>query len=376
MNIGLVFDDSLDKTDGVAQYVLTLGGWLAEQGHTVHYLVGQTKRTDLKNLHSLSRNITVRFNQNQLRTPLPASKSAIKNLLAKENFDVLHVMMPYSPWMAARVVAAAGPKTAVVGTFHIIPASKLVYAGTKILGRYLHQNLLKFDEFISVSDVARDFAKNTFGIDSNVIPNTAPLKNFFGASPLAKYKKHLNVVFLGRLVGRKGCTYLLNAAAKLFRDGAWPKDARVIICGDGPLRISLLQFISENNLNEIVELAGFVSEQEKPRFLASADVAVFPSTGGESFGIVLIEAMAAARGVVLAGNNPGYSSVMRPRPQSLFPPKNTDEFAKVLLENLLDDKLRKDAHSWQQGYAAQFAPDEVGKQIVAAYERALRNRRK
>ena len=72
MKIGLVFDDSLDSTDGVAQYVLALGDWLDDQGHEVHYLVGETHRTDLPNLHSLSRNVRVTFNGNKLGMPLPA----------------------------------------------------------------------------------------------------------------------------------------------------------------------------------------------------------------------------------------------------------------------------------------------------------------
>ncbi|MGH7157504.1 MAG: glycosyltransferase family 4 protein [Candidatus Saccharimonadales bacterium] len=376
LKVGLVFDGSLVKTDGVAQYVLTLGQWLQSQGHEVHYLVGETKRTDLANLHSLSRNLTVRFNQNKVQTPLPASKTKIKKLLQDVSFDVLHVQMPHSPFMAARVVNAAGPKTAIVGTFHIMPASTMVHVGTKVLGLWLTRNLRRFSSFISVSTVAQKFAKQTFGIDSEVIPNTAPLQHFFGAKPFAKYKKTRNVVFLGRLVERKGCQHLLAAVAKLHREGAWPSDAKVIVCGGGSLQLRLTQFVHESDLTGIVDVKGFVSEQDKPRFLAGADVAVFPSTGGESFGIVLIEAMAASRGVVLAGNNPGYASVMQNHPESLLNPRDTDKLAELLLASLTNGAARSKARNWQQIYAKDFTPDVIGKKIIAVYNDALRKQTK
>jgi phosphatidylinositol alpha-mannosyltransferase len=84
LKVGLVLDDSLDSTDGVQQYVLTVGAWLTSQGHEVHYLVGKTTRTDLPNIHSLSRNIRVRYNGNRLSIPLPASKRRLRQVLRTE----------------------------------------------------------------------------------------------------------------------------------------------------------------------------------------------------------------------------------------------------------------------------------------------------
>src|SRR5688572_33467442 len=126
LKVGLVLDGSLDKTDGVQQYVLILGKWLASEGHEVHYLVGETERTDLPNIHSLTRNVSVRFNKNRMSTPLPANLRPIRRLLQQEQFDVLHVQVPYSPVLAGRIIKAADARTAVVGTFHILPHSKFV----------------------------------------------------------------------------------------------------------------------------------------------------------------------------------------------------------------------------------------------------------
>ncbi|HTH72515.1 MAG TPA: glycosyltransferase family 4 protein, partial [Candidatus Pristimantibacillus sp.] len=104
LKIGLVLDDSLDKVDGVQQYVLIVGRWLTAQGHDVHYLVGETKRTDLPGMHSLARNVKVRFNKNRMAIPLPANLRAIRALLKREQFDVLHVQVPYSPALAGRII--------------------------------------------------------------------------------------------------------------------------------------------------------------------------------------------------------------------------------------------------------------------------------
>ncbi len=376
MKVGLVFDDSLDKTDGVAQYVLVLGAWLAKQDHDVHYLVGETKRTDLPHLHSLGRNIRVRFNQNRMATPLPTSKDTIRELLDREQFDVLHVQMPYSPFLAGRIIQAAGSRTAVVGTFHVLPSSAAVYAGNWLLARMVRGSLRRFDAVISNTKPTHDFAKNTFGVESNIIPLGLDLKLFVAAKPFGEYAKTKTVVFLGRLVERKGCQFVLKAVAKLVRDKEWPEGGKLIVCGDGPLKVKLTAFVHENDLNDIVEFKGFISEADKPRFLASGDVVVFPSTGGESFGLVLLEAMAASRGVVLAGNNPGYAAVMHGRPESLFKPQDTDVLADKIGASLSDSKARSQIHAWQQKYVRQFDITVIGPRTVEVYEQALRRRRK
>src|SRR6266568_4599131 len=151
LKIALVFDDTLDKPDGVQQYMLTIGRWLVGQGHEVHYIVGETVRRDVPNLHSMARNVKVRFNQNRMSIPLPASKREIHNLLQHERFNVLHVQVPYSPQLSARVIAAALPQAAVIGTFHIAPHSKLVHGANRALGLWLRRTLGRFDRMLAVS---------------------------------------------------------------------------------------------------------------------------------------------------------------------------------------------------------------------------------
>lgn len=376
LKIGLVLDDSLDTPDGVQQYVLAVGRWLATEGHDVHYLVGETSQRDLRNLHSLGRNIKVRFNQNRMSIPLPVSPRKIRALLTREQFDVLHIQTPYSPMLGARIVRAAGPQTAVIGTFHVAPHSRLVYAGNRVLAAVVRRSLRRFDEMIYVSAAARTFGRRTFGVDGPIVPNAVDLSRFFGAKPFRKYMdaRH-TVVFLGRLVERKGCQHLL-AAVRYMRDRHLAgQPFRVVVCGKGPLGPRLEQYVQENNLADVVEFTGFIDEADKPRYLASADLVVYPSTGGESFGIVLIEAMAASGGAVLAGDNPGYASVFAGHPEALFDPHDAQALAAKLARYLNGDALRARAAAWQQDDVRQYDISTVGEQIMGVYRAALARRR-
>lgn len=373
LKIGLVLDTSLDQPDGVQQYVICVGEWLRLQGHDVHYLVGESKRTDLENIWSLARNIGVRFNGNRTTIPLPTSRKTLKQFLDKENFDVLHVQLPHSPFMAQRLILAASGQTAIIGTFHIAPYNRLVSVGNRALGVWLKPSLKRFDKIVSVSAAAADFAKSSFGINTTILPNVIDYQRFNKAKPLpAIGDKKLTIMFLGRLVPRKGCELLLEAVKIL----ALPQDMppfKVIICGKGPLKTKLEKYIKQNSLQEIVKLEGFVSETDKPRYYASADISVFPSRGGESFGIVLLEAMASGKAAVLAGDNPGYRTVMAPQAKLLFNPYNALELKDLLAQHIMHQNIRNRAQNWGKDYAKNFDVAVVGRKIEEIYRQALRN---
>ena len=371
MKIGFVLDDSLDKADGVQQYVLTLGHFFRQQRHEVHYIVGDTKRTDLPHIHSMSRNIKTHFNQNRMSTPLPASKSKINKLFQQQSFDVLHVQLPYSPFMAGRVMKAAPRTTAVVGTFHVYPASWLVRSATKILRFWVLRSRNKLDAVFSVSAPAAKFARKSLGLRSIVIPNAVNVSFFRSGRELTKLKDgKINIVFLGRLVERKGCAEFLQAL-EILHTRHELYNTRVIICGKGQQESKLKDFVSKKHLKNVVSFKGFVSETEKAHYLANADIAVFPSLGGESFGIVLIEAMAAGAKVVLAGNNPGYRSVMAGQKDQLVNPTNSKAFAKTLSRYIRSQKIRERAYKWQQDHIHNYDVRTVGEQILAQYNLAI-----
>jgi phosphatidylinositol alpha-mannosyltransferase len=373
LTIGLVLDDSLDSTDGVQQYVVTLGKWLTNQGHSVHYITSETKRTDLPNLHVLSKKIKTRFNGNSGGSPLPARPSVVKKLLEDIDFDVLHIQVPYSPFMAGQLITKANPKTAVVGTFHIFPESPFVTIATQALGLWVKRQLRRFDRMVSVSTAAQDFAKKTYRIDTNILPNMIDVSKFL--VPAQNTAKKVEIVFLGRLVERKGVVQLLEAIAYIERHKLTGIPFHVTIGGKGLLRERLEKFVATHALEHLVSFAGFVSEEDKAIFLASADIAVFPSTGGESFGISLLEALAATPGPVLAGDNAGYRTVMQGFEGQLFNPNDTQVFAKLLVKHIQDEKTRKKLHKTQKSYVHQYDTPVVAQKVLDTYRDALHDRR-
>lgn len=364
-----MLDDSIDRPDGVQQYVRSLESYLTRVGHEVHIICSVSESTD-PHVHSLARNAAVSFNGNSLKTPLPASRRAIRELLEREMFDVIHVQTPHSPFFAGRVVEEARKLQArsvrIVATFVILPDSRVSAVATRGLGLLLRRNLRKFDAFAALTAPAAEFARESMGIESMVLPAAVDVAAFRAAvrvprPPRAAGDK-LVVGFLGRLVERKGVLELLAALALLPGELLDALDVR--IGGRGPLLEDVQKAVDEHGLGELVTFAGFVTEEDKPQFLADCDVAVFPALGGESFGIVLIEAMAAGAGVVLAGANPGYLAVIGDRAEVSVDAKDTSAFAAILERLLTDAALRAEIHAEQQVLVETFDVNVVGERVM------------
>lgn len=362
MKIGIVLDDTLDVGDGVQQAVLTIGEYMRARGHDVHYLAGMTERTDIVNVHSLAKTMKVSFNGNKMRMPLPVSSKKIREFLESERFDVLHIQMPYSPLFAEKVILNAPKGTKIIGTFHILPYSKLNAASTKLLGLMLRRSLNKFNHVVSVSSPASDFCFKTFKVESVVIPNPVDMAKFKVPKNISSERR--KIVFLGRLVERKGAMELVKAYGKLLDKHPELNDkSELIIAGKGELEDALKCKANNLPVGAKVTFPGFIADADKAPLLSSADLAVFPSKGGESFGIVLIEAMASGSRLVLAGDNPGYRSVMQSYPELLVNPKDTDALADriydLLQENEPNNNLSKKLQEEVKQYDVSFVADKL-----------------
>lgn len=361
LTIGLILDDTLDRADGVQQAVLAIGKKLSERGHEVHYITSETERTDIPNVHSLAKPISLRFNGNSVRTPAPASKEKITKLFKDVSFDVLHVQMPYSPFLAARVLQAAPHYTKKIGTFHILPYSSFVSFSTRLLGLGLKKSLRQLDEVFAVSKPAGVFMEQSFGVSGSVLPNPVDY-DFFHSFKRQKQSKK-SIVYVGRFEARKGVKQLVEAykEVKAFCEG----DVELVMCGTGPLLKDVESRAKELKLSVI--FPGFVSDNEKAQYLANADIAVFPSTNGESFGIVLAEAMAAGAGVTIGGDNPGYRSVLEAWPEVLVDPNNTAAFARCMRDFLQDDSARKKIGTQQHKAVKSYDVNAVVDRLEKAY---------
>jgi phosphatidylinositol alpha-mannosyltransferase len=364
MIIAFVLDDTLDRPDGVQQYILTLGAWLESRGHTVHYLVTNTVRTDIPRVHSFGSYLKLKFNGNAVRTPLPVSRRRIRTIMAEIRPDVLHVQMPYSPFFAGRVIQEAGPKTRIIGTFHILPASGWHVLANRGLAVLLAPTSRLFTSVVAVSAPAALFARTVYHYHASVIPAAVDIARFKPASSQNETpSSSVRIVFLGRLVARKGLMTLIQAFKTLPEPSK--SNANLVIGGTGPLADAAGNLASGERR---ISLTGFVAEPDKPSFLRVADIAVFPSTSGESFGIILVEAMASGAGVVLGADNPGYQSVLGNGSEALFRAGSVSSLQVALTHFISDAQARSKLHAAQQELIRSFDVTSVGPRIEALYQ--------
>lgn len=371
MKVALVIDDTLDSPDGVQQIVLHIGRFLESRGHEVHYLTSSASRTDVT-AHSLAPVVRVPFNGNRMGIPLPAPARRIRVLLERESFDVVHVAIPYSPLLAGRIISRLPASTALVGTFMILPLGRLPRWGGKLLGFYQRRQMRRFDALTALSAPADEYCRFMYGRPAEPIGSPVDLEPFLDARAAATENASptapVRVVFLGRLVERKGAMALLRAVAEARFLTKTPFE--VEIAGTGPLEADLREFISSHDLPSVVSLTGYIAEEDKAGLLASADIIALPALGGESFGISVVEAFAAGRGAVLVGDNPGYASTVGPVTDSLIDPLDTSAFARRLAELIDSPDLRAAMSSRQVARAGAFALDVVGDKILQIYSDA------
>ena len=376
LTIGIVFDDTLDALDGVQQHIITIGTELARRGHDVHYLVGETHHSPVPQTVSLARNVMVSFNGNRMRIPLPVRKREIRAALAHNNYDILHIQAPYSPLFGGRVLECAPQSTGVVATYHIAPIDRRARYGGRALGLVNAHSHRRVDEVIAVSQVAAQYAQFTSHTHGTIIANPVNVEKFATAAHRAtRDAAHPHIVFLGRLVPRKGAQLLLDALDYGERHGMFPMPGlHVTIAGDGPLMDDCVQRAAR--LRTPVEFVGTVDEG-KAALLASADVAVFPAIGGETFGIVLPEAIASGAGVTLAGDNPGYRWTMRGDEDALFSvgPDHARVLAERIERALTDAPWARRLHAREEALLDRYNVQAVTDEVEQVYARAIADRR-
>lgn len=376
LTIGFVFDDTLDALDGVQQHIITIGTELVRRGHDVHYLVGETHHSPVPQTVSLARNVMVSFNGNRMRIPLPVRKREIRATLAHNNYDILHIQAPYSPLFGGRVLECAPQSTGVVATYHIAPIDRRARYGGRALGLVNAHSHRRVDEVIAVSQVAAQYAQFTAHTHGTIIANPVNVEKFATAAHRAtRDAAHPHIVFLGRLVPRKGAQLLLDALDYGERHGMFPMPGlHVTIAGDGPLMDDCVQRAAR--LRTPVQFVGTVDEG-KADLLASADVAVFPAIGGETFGIVLPEAIASGAGVTLAGDNPGYRWTMRGDEDALFSvgPDHARVLAERIERALTDAPWARRLHAREEALLDRYNVQAVTDEVEQVYARAIADRR-
>jgi phosphatidylinositol alpha-mannosyltransferase len=222
---------------------------------------------------------------------------------------------------------------------------------------------------VAVSAAARHFIDRYFPGDYKVIPNGVDLGRFGDLEPIEQWRDGTaNLLFVGRFEQRKGLLVLLRAFRALRRSG---RDCRLLVVGRGPQEREARRYIATRGLTG-VHLLGRVSDQEKARLFATADVYVSPATGQESFGIVLLEAMAAGTAIVCSDIH-GYKGVVRRGQQALLvPPRDPVELAEAIGSLLDDPALRARMGASGRQRAEQFSWPSIAAKVDDYYGFVIR----
>jgi phosphatidylinositol alpha-mannosyltransferase len=230
-----------------------------------------------------------------------------------------------------------------------------------------------FDYFTAVSEAATDYFKSLSHRPVAIVPNGINIKKYQKAPVgTVRHPNKKTIFYVGRLENRKGVKHLLDAFKEL---SARRDDVQLIIAGAGPDQKKLRDYVDFNDVPRVTFM-GFISDEEKIRSYHRADLFCSPARYGESFGIVLLEAMAAGCPVV-AGDNVGYQAVMKGTGAiSLVNPQDTVDFARRLELLLFDEDLRKLWLKWAGQYVKQFNYKNIVSQYLDVYKLALTHHEK
>jgi phosphatidylinositol alpha-mannosyltransferase len=334
MKIGMVCPYTWDVPGGVQQHIRDLAETLIELGHTVSVISPADEDTPLPDyVVPAGRAMPVPYNGSVARLAFGfLSASRVRRWVKEGGFDVLHVHEPTAPSLSLLACwVASGPIVATVHT--AMPKSRALHAAEPILSSALE----KINGRIAVSEAARTTLVEHLGGDAVLIPNGVATRRYAVAEPLPGWPGRGGALgFLGRMdETRKGLSVLLRAFETL---GAERPGLRLLLAGPGDAD-EVLDRVPPA-LRARVVLLGQVSEQDKVRMLHSVDVFCAPNTGGESFGIVLAEAMAAGAPIVASDLDAFWRVLRGGKAGELFATGDPADLARAA-RLLLDDPGRR-----------------------------------
>ena len=361
MRIGMVCPYSFDVPGGVQSHVLQLAEVMTARHHDVSVLAPSSPHVDLPDyVASGGKAVPIPYNGSVARLRFgPATHRKVKRWLADGSFDVLHLHEPNAPSLSMLALKIAeGP---IVATFHTSTTKSLTLSFFEPILRPWHEKIVGR---IAVSDLARRWQMEALGSDAVEIPNGVDVASFATAPLLDGYPRAgKTVLFLGRFgEPRKGMEVLLRALPALvdrFRN------LQVLVVGRGD-EWELRQ--QAGALGDHLHFLGQVDDAEKASALRSADVYCAPNTGGESFGIVLVEAMAAGTPVVASDLDAFRRVLLDGAAGRLVPVDDAKALAAGVIEVLEDDELRSRYVEAATVAVRRYDWSVVAQQIMRVYE--------
>ncbi|BBZ44778.1 glycosyltransferase family 4 protein [Mycobacterium parmense] len=361
MRIGMVCPYSFDVPGGVQSHVLQLAGVMHARGHEVSVLAPSSPEAALPDyVVSAGKAVPIPYNGSVARLRFgPATHRKVKKWLADGGFDVLHLHEPNAPSLSMLALnIAEGP---IVATFHTSTTKSLTLSVFQGILRPMHEKIVGR---IAVSDLARRWQMEALGTDAVEIPNGVDVESFASAQRLPGYPRPgRTVLFLGRYdEPRKGMSVLLDALPTVVRHFA---DVQLLVVGRGDedeLRARAGALVGH------LRFLGQVDDAHKASAMRSADVYCAPNVGGESFGIVLVEAMAAGTPVVASDLDAFRRVLLGGETGRLVPVGDGAALAAALVEVLENGALRERYVAAGSRTVQRYDWSVVASQIMRVYE--------
>ncbi len=371
MKIAMVTPYDLAAPGGVNRYAMDIAAWVRSRGHEVQ-LIGPASTRDGTPPQAtiIGRPRGVRGGGTVAPIALdPRLGSQVRRLLRRERYDVVHVHEPLMPMLSLQFLRQADAP--LLGTFHSAePAAARLY---RLTGPLLRRWTRRLAARTAVSETARAIAGPALGGPCAIVPGCTDLSRFATPAPPPELAElpgpggptRRVILFVGRAEARKGLDDLIDAYGQLR---ARHDDLRLVVVGATGRRGDALRARVDAAGWRDVHFAGPVPASDLPRYYQAAHIFVAPATGGEAFGLVLTEAMAAGAPVV-AGDNPGYRAVVRDGRDGLLTPPHNPAALAATIERLLDDEpLRRGLIAAGRERARDFDVATVGARFLSLYE--------
>ncbi|HMT18851.1 MAG TPA: glycosyltransferase family 4 protein [Candidatus Saccharibacteria bacterium] len=366
MKIGIVCPYNIYKPGGVQEHVMYQAEVLRARGHKVTILTPRPRGHEDEHI---PKGVVFLGGSARIKTPAATSSDvsvtidvdALDEELAK-GYDVIHVHEPAMPLLARQMLPRVDCLR--VGTFHAaLPGNALGRSLIRSYRAYFKTVVPYIDVITAVSPAAIGFIQGVVDEDKiTYIPNGIALKKMKPKDDKIRNKNQ--IFFIGRLEKRKGALYTIKAFEILKKRNP---NLELIIGGDGPLRDSLENYVERNSISDVT-FKGFLSDEEKAHYMSTCGVYTSPALYGESFGIVLAEAMAFGAPTV-AHKNEGYEWVLQGTGRlSLVDVHDITAYADRLQLMLEDDELRFAWQKWASQYVKQFDYEKVVDQYEALYK--------
>ena len=362
LNIGIVCPYGWDAPGGVQAHIADLRSYLVKQGHQVSVLAPTADEESLPDwVVSAGKPLSIPYNGAVARVLFgPIAFAKVKQWIADNEFDLLHLHEPAIPSISLLACwAAEGP---MVGTFH---ASAKKQKASFAIVPILEPVIEKLSARIAVSEAARETLVAHLDTDAVVIPNGIYAERMRGR--VRDEWSGQTLGFMGRFnEPRKGLKVLIDALPIISR---FLPEVKVLVAGPGDPEEFLSQI--DPQLRSRIQFLGKLTEAEKADFMSSVGAYIAPNTGGESFGIILAEALAGGAAVV-AADIPAFAALLENGKYGrLFKSEDSTDLAKVVIDLLREPVARNEMAQAGQIYAQKFDWDVVAKDIFEVYEMAI-----